>query len=66
MHILVIDDSEDGRDIAEAMLLSAGYEHVSTAGSAAMACIVSSGSQACSGHTAAGLPPNSLSVKAST
>jgi len=34
MRILVIDDSEDGRDIAEAMLLSAGYEHVSTAGSA--------------------------------
>ena len=37
MRILVIDDSEDGRDIAEAMLLSAGYEHVSTAGSAAEA-----------------------------
>jgi PleD family two-component response regulator len=37
MRILVIDDSEDGRDIAEAMLLAAGYEHVSTAGSAAEA-----------------------------
>ena len=34
MRILVIDDSEDGRDVAEAMLLSAGYEHISTAGSA--------------------------------
>jgi phosphoserine phosphatase RsbU/P len=37
MRILVIDDSEDGRDIAEAMLLGAGYEHVTTAGSAAEA-----------------------------
>jgi phosphoserine phosphatase RsbU/P len=37
MRILVIDDSEDGRDLAEAMLLSAGYEHVITAGSAAEA-----------------------------
>jgi PleD family two-component response regulator len=35
MRILVIDDSEDGRDIAEAMLVAAGYEHVITAGSAA-------------------------------
>jgi phosphoserine phosphatase RsbU/P len=35
MRILVIDDSEDGREIAEAMLVAAGYEHVSTAGSAA-------------------------------
>jgi PleD family two-component response regulator len=35
MRILVIDDSEDGRDIAEAMLVAAGYEHVSTVGSAA-------------------------------
>jgi PleD family two-component response regulator len=35
MRILVIDDSEDGRDIAEAMLIAAGYEYVSTAGSAA-------------------------------
>jgi sigma-B regulation protein RsbU (phosphoserine phosphatase) len=34
MRILVIDDSEDGREIAEAMLVAAGYEHVSTAGSA--------------------------------
>jgi sigma-B regulation protein RsbU (phosphoserine phosphatase) len=37
MRILVIDDSEDGREIAEAMLAAAGYEHVSTAGSAAEA-----------------------------
>jgi sigma-B regulation protein RsbU (phosphoserine phosphatase) len=34
MRILVIDDSEDGREIAEAMLLAAGYEHVDTTGSA--------------------------------
>jgi PleD family two-component response regulator len=34
MSILVVDDSEDGRDITEAMLLAAGYEQVSTAGSA--------------------------------
>ena len=37
MRILVIDDSEDGRDLSEAMLVAAGYEHVSTAGSAAEA-----------------------------
>jgi PleD family two-component response regulator len=37
MRILVIDDSEDGRDIAEAMLRAAGYEHIDTAGSAAEA-----------------------------
>ena len=30
MRILIVDDSEDGRDIAEAMLLSAGYADVST------------------------------------
>ncbi|MGJ5180141.1 response regulator [Bradyrhizobium oligotrophicum] len=34
MRILVVDDSEDGRDITEAMLLAAGYEQVTTAGSA--------------------------------
>jgi PleD family two-component response regulator len=34
MRILVIDDSEDGRDIAEAMLRAAGYEHINTAESA--------------------------------
>jgi PleD family two-component response regulator len=34
MRILVVDDSEDGRDITEAMLLAAGYEQVRTAGSA--------------------------------
>ncbi|WP_315721573.1 MULTISPECIES: response regulator [unclassified Bradyrhizobium] len=34
MRILVVDDSEDGRDITEAMLLAAGYEQVVTAGSA--------------------------------
>jgi PleD family two-component response regulator len=38
MRILVIDDSEDGRDIAEAMLLAAGYDHICCAGSAAEAC----------------------------
>jgi len=37
MRILVVDDSEDGRDVAEAMLLAAGYKHVCTAGSAAEA-----------------------------
>ncbi|MDQ1686741.1 MAG: phosphoserine phosphatase RsbU/P, partial [Frankiaceae bacterium] len=37
MRILVVDDSEDGRDIAEAMLLSAGYTDVSTVGSASEA-----------------------------
>jgi phosphoserine phosphatase RsbU/P len=37
MRILVVDDSEDGRDVAEAMLLTAGYSDVSTAGSAAEA-----------------------------
>jgi sigma-B regulation protein RsbU (phosphoserine phosphatase) len=35
MRILVIDDSEEGLEIAVAMLATAGYEHVSTAGSAA-------------------------------
>lgn len=35
MHILVVDDSEDGREVAEAMLRAAGYDHVSTASSAA-------------------------------
>jgi phosphoserine phosphatase RsbU/P len=35
MRILVIDDSEEGCEIAVAMLATAGYEHVSTAGSAA-------------------------------
>lgn len=34
MRILIVDDSEDGRDITEAMLLAAGYEHIGTAGSA--------------------------------
>lgn len=34
MRILVVDDSEDGRDVAEAMLLAAGYQDVLTAGSA--------------------------------
>ena len=35
MRILIIDDSEDGRDIAEAMLAAAGYGVVDTAESAA-------------------------------
>lgn len=34
MRILIIDDSEDERDVAEAMLLAAGYEGVRTASSA--------------------------------
>jgi len=34
MRILIVDDSEEGRDIAEAMLLSAGYQDISTASSA--------------------------------
>jgi sigma-B regulation protein RsbU (phosphoserine phosphatase) len=37
MRILVVDDNEDSRDIAEAALLSAGYRDVQTAGSAAAA-----------------------------
>src|SRR5882762_6865640 len=37
MRILVVDDSEDGRDVAEAVLLAAGYNDFSTAGSAAEA-----------------------------
>jgi PleD family two-component response regulator len=35
MRILVVDDSEDSCDIAEAALMSAGYMDVATAGSAA-------------------------------
>lgn len=34
MRILVVDDTEDSRELAEAALLSAGYADVSTAGSA--------------------------------
>jgi sigma-B regulation protein RsbU (phosphoserine phosphatase) len=34
MRILIVDDFEDGRDIAKAMLFAAGYEDVCTAGSA--------------------------------
>lgn len=37
MRILVIDDSEDGRDVAQAMLVAAGYEDVRTTASAAEA-----------------------------
>jgi PleD family two-component response regulator len=37
MRILVVDDSEDGREVAEAMLLAAGYEDISTVASAAAA-----------------------------
>lgn len=35
MCILIVDDSEDGRDIAEAMLVAAGYSEISMAASAA-------------------------------
>lgn len=34
MHILIIDDSEDQRDVAEAMLLAAGYLQISAVASA--------------------------------
>src|SRR5476651_173049 len=37
MRILIIDDSEDGRDIADAMLVAAGYGVVNAVGSAAEA-----------------------------
>ncbi|MDB5600162.1 MAG: response regulator receiver modulated diguanylate cyclase [Xanthobacteraceae bacterium] len=37
MRILVVDDSEDGRDLMEAMLVSAGYEDVFSVESAAEA-----------------------------
>ena len=35
MRILVVDDSEDWRDLTEAALMAAGYEQVATAESAA-------------------------------
>lgn len=34
MRILIVDDTEDGRDLAEAMLIAAGYEDISAVGSA--------------------------------
>jgi PleD family two-component response regulator len=34
MRILIVDDSEDGRDLAEAMLIAAGYEDVNAVESA--------------------------------
>ena len=34
MRILIADDSEDSRDVAEAMLLAAGYTDITTAVSA--------------------------------
>ena len=37
MRILVVDDSEDSRDIAEAALMSAGHMDIATAGSASEA-----------------------------
>jgi PleD family two-component response regulator len=37
MRILIIDDSEDGREVAEAMLSAAGYENINAVGSAAEA-----------------------------
>src|SRR4029078_10683967 len=37
MRILIVDDSEDWRDLTEAALMAAGYEEVATAESAAHA-----------------------------
>jgi phosphoserine phosphatase RsbU/P len=37
MRILIVDDSEDGREVAEAMLMVAGYQDVSAVASAAEA-----------------------------
>jgi CheY-like chemotaxis protein len=37
MRVLITDDSEDGREVAEAILIAAGYEDVSTVESAAEA-----------------------------
>ena len=34
MRILIVDDSEDWRDLTEAALLAAGYDQVATAESA--------------------------------
>jgi DNA-binding response OmpR family regulator len=34
MRILVVDDSEDWRDLTEAALMAAGYDHIATAESA--------------------------------
>jgi sigma-B regulation protein RsbU (phosphoserine phosphatase) len=34
MRILIVDDSEDGRDVADAMLSSGGYENISAVASA--------------------------------
>jgi diguanylate cyclase (GGDEF)-like protein len=34
MHVLITDDSEDGREMAEAILIAAGYQDVSTVESA--------------------------------
>jgi PleD family two-component response regulator len=34
MHILIVDDSEDGREVAEAMLFAGGYPDISPAASA--------------------------------
>src|SRR5579863_150846 len=35
MHILVVDDSEDGRDVTEAILGAAGYDNIDCKASAA-------------------------------
>ena len=37
MRILIVDDSEDGCAVAEAMLIAAGYQNIRTADSAAQA-----------------------------
>jgi PleD family two-component response regulator len=56
MRILVVDDSEDWRELTEAALLAAGYEHVATVESAADAFVkLGLGAQPASGPAAVDL-----------
>jgi PleD family two-component response regulator len=56
MRILIVDDSEDWRDLTEAALMAAGYEQVTTAESAADAyAVLGVGSQPASGTAAVDL-----------
>ena len=61
-------DLDAGREPAQRILATLAHEEggLRRLFSAATACMVASGSQVSSGQTAAGLPPNNLSVKAST